>query len=117
MRDDTNSNTYIRFLNLAKALRSITKFPQLDPIEERILNYLAGFWLSGEPATVVESINGSSDISPSTAHRRLKSLRKKGYIDLNIDERDNRIKYIVQTELTKQYFSQLGACMQRAQEQ
>jgi DNA-binding MarR family transcriptional regulator len=116
MEIDTNSNTYIRFLNLAQALRGITKFPQLDPIEERMLNYLAGFWLLGVPATVVESINGSADISPSTAHRRLKSLRKKGYIDLNIDERDNRIKYIVQTELTKQYFSELGSFMKSAQQ-
>jgi DNA-binding MarR family transcriptional regulator len=117
MEIDTNSRTYIRFLNLAKGLRGITKLPELDPIEERMLNYLAAFWLAGEPATVVESINGSEDISPSTAHRRLKSLRKKGYIDLNIDERDNRIKYIVQTDLTIQYFSQLADCMKRAQQQ
>lgn len=117
MQNDTKSHKYIRFLNLAKTLRSVTKFPELDPIEERMLNYLAAFWLSGEPATVVESINGSKDISPSTAHRRLKSLRKKGYIDLNIDDRDNRVKYIVQTALTKEYFSELSDCMETALQQ
>ena len=52
-----------------------------------------------------------SDISPSTVHRRLKTLRKKGFINLDVDQIDNRIKYIVHTDLTNRYFSHLGQCL------
>ena len=52
-----------------------------------------------------------SDISPSTVHRRLKTLRKKRLIALDVVQIDNRIKYIVHTELTNSYFAHLGQCL------
>jgi DNA-binding MarR family transcriptional regulator len=59
-------------------------------------------------------MHGFPDISPSTVHRRLKTMRKKGLIDLAVDEIDNRIKYIVHTNLTDKYFSHLGQCLAKA---
>jgi DNA-binding MarR family transcriptional regulator len=54
------------------------------------------------------------EISTTTAHRRLKLLRKKGMIDLHLDEIDNRVKYVVSTKAAQQYFGQLGKCMASA---
>ena len=53
-------------------------------------------------------------MSPSTVHRRLKTLRKKGLLHFDVDAQDNRIKYIVKTDLTDQYFAHLGKCMDTA---
>jgi DNA-binding MarR family transcriptional regulator len=90
------------------------KFPALDAIEERLLNQCALFWLEGKAVTVVEAMKSSEEISPSTAHRRLKNLRKKGYITLVLDDLDNRVKYITYTQQTREYFSQLGACLTKS---
>ncbi len=114
--DNNNNNlmTYLKFLDLSKLLRGSVDYPELDSIEERILNQCAAAWLAGKPATVLESMHACTDISAGTAHRRLKILRQKGFISLNVDETDNRIKYIVQTNLCKNYFAQLGKCINGA---
>jgi len=101
---------YIKFLSLVDAV----KFPALDPIEERLLNYLTLGWYSDKKMTVLETMKATPDISPSTVHRRIKTLRKKGLVVLDVDPIDNRIKYIVHTDLTNQYFTQLGQCLYKA---
>ena len=107
------SITYIKFLHLTQAVHDLPHYPLLDPLEERLLNYFASAWHAGKKLTVLETMHASSDISPSTVHRRLKTLRKKGLIALDVDQIDNRIKYIVQTELTKSYFAHLGQCLSK----
>jgi DNA-binding MarR family transcriptional regulator len=57
----------------------------------------------------------SDDVSSTTAHRRLKSLRKKGVIALVPDDADNRVKHVTPTPMATQYFSQLGQCLNQAQ--
>ena len=111
---DSNSVTYLKFLHLSEALRTLEKFPALDAIEERLLNQCALSWLDGKAVTVVEAMKSSEEISPSTAHRRLKNLRKKGYITLLLDDLDNRVKYITYTQQTREYFSQLGTCLTKS---
>jgi len=56
----------------------------------------------------------SPDASPTTVHRRLKTLRKKGLIHLLPDETDNRIRYIVLTAETERYFAEMGQCLSKA---
>lgn len=89
-------------------------FPVLDPVEERLLNLFATVWHNGNQITVLQAMGMSTDVSSTTAHRRLKSLRKKGVIILVADEADNRIKYVQPTEVAQQYFSQLGQCLNQA---
>ncbi len=110
-----NAQIYLKFLNLVTAIREIPAFPQLDSVEERLLNLFARTWETNQKISVLEAMAIMPDISPTTAHRRLKTLRQKGLIALNGDEVDNRIKYVVPTDLTTQYFNQLGEYFQRAQ--
>ena len=108
------SSMYLRFINLMQAIRELPTFPKIDPVEERLLNMFAICWLKNQKLTVLEAMNMSPDVSPTTVHRRLKSLRSKGLIDLSIDEIDTRIKYIVPTKLTDEYFASMGKCLDDA---
>ena len=110
----SHSSTYLRFLNLVQGVRALPDFPVLDPVEERLLNLFATVWHSGKQITVLQAMGMSTDVSSTTAHRRLKSLRKKGVITLLADEADNRIKYVQPTSLAQHYFSQLGQCLNQA---
>jgi len=108
------SLSYLRFLNLLQAVREIPSFPALDPVEERLLNILASFWHAGTKITVLEAMNVSREISSTTVHRRLKTLRSKGLIDLLVDSSDSRIKYVVATDQTEKYFATLGQALVQA---
>ena len=106
-----HSEAYLKFIHLSQALRSLPGLPVLDPIEERLLNALASSWFTDKEATVLETMHSTPDMSPSTVHRRLKTLRKKGLINFNVDDEDNRVKYIVKTSIADKYFTHLGQCM------
>ena len=108
------SQIYLKFLQLVHAVRQLPDFPVLDPVEERLLNLFATVWQAEQKITVLQAMGMSSDVSSTTAHRRLKSLRQKGVLTLVPDQVDNRIKYVMPTALTHQYFAQLGQCLDEA---
>lgn len=96
---------------MVKALDSTPSFPVLDATEQGLLNQLAGAWEAERRVTVLETMNMATDVSPTTIHRRLKSLAKKGLIQLNMDEQDNRVKYVMPTPLATAYFAELSNCL------
>ena len=108
------SSTYTKFLSLIQANRDLPAFPQLDPLEERLLNQFASHWHEGQRVTVLEAMQMSGDESPATVHRRLKTLRKKGMLGVDEHETDNRIRYLVPTALTTKYFAKMGQCLDQA---
>ncbi len=115
MPDSANhSVVYLKFLNLIHAFRQIPTFPALDPVEERLLNMLATVWHAGKKISVLEAMELLSEISATTAHRRLKTLRGKGMIELDADKLDNRVKYVIATELATNYFDTLGQALDKA---
>jgi DNA-binding MarR family transcriptional regulator len=115
MNDQTKySAVYLRFLNLMQAIKTLPTFPDVDPVEERLLNALAAIWHRGAKVTVLEAMALPIDVSPTTLHRRLKSLRNKGLLSLQTDATDTRIKYVVATEQTDEYFGTLGRCLNEA---
>ena len=101
-------DVYPKFLSNALKVRQSSKYPQLDQHEERLMDQLATSWSKGQKITVLLTMRMCEDASPSTVHRRLKTLRFKGMLDLQLDEDDNRVKYIVPTELAKSYITALG---------
>lgn len=110
----SHSSAYLRFLSLVQGVRSLPDFPELDPVEERLLNLFATVWHHGRQITVLQAMAMSTDVSSTTAHRRLKSLRHKGVIALVPDALDNRVKYVQPTRVAHDYFSQLGMCLDQA---
>jgi hypothetical protein len=109
-----HSVLYLKFLNLVQAIREMPVFPQMDPVEERLFNTFATAWHAGRQITVLEAMGMLPDISSTTAHRRLKTLRSKGWIAFQTDESDGRIKYVVPTEQATHYFSRLGEALDKA---
>lgn len=106
--------SYLRFLNLVQALRQFPSYPVMDATEARLLNALAVVWSRGQQITVLEAMKMLPDASASSIHRRLKTLRHKGFIALVPDNRDNRIKYVQGTALFDNYVSAMDACLQQA---
>ena len=109
-----DSNNYLKFLTLVQEVRVSPEYSEVSPSEERLLNLLASAWNMEQKITVLQAMGVDRDISHSTSHRLLKSLRLKNFIMLMIDERDTRVKYVLPTEKTNQYFSHLGRCLDRA---
>lgn len=106
--------SYLNFLNLMQAVKDLPAFPVMDALEERILNVLAAQWHEGKKLPVLDAMALFSDTSPATVHRRLKSFRAKGFIALQLDDKDNRVKYIVQTPQTRKYFAKIDECLHAA---
>lgn len=111
---EKNATLFLRFLNLVRAIEGVHGLPQLDATEEKLLQRLAVSWGRDKPVTVLETMGMEADVSATTIHRRLKSLSKKGVIRLEMDEADNRVKYVVPTTLANEYFAKLSACMAAA---
>ena len=114
--ESTPSLTYLRFLNLVHAIKQIPSFPAMDPVEERLLSMLGVSWHNGKKVSVLEAMSLSTEISATTAHRRLKTLRKKGMIELDTDKIDSRVKYVVPSALAEQYFFTLGQAIDKARQ-
>jgi DNA-binding MarR family transcriptional regulator len=102
------ANIYQRFLNLANALDQLTEFPQLSPDEKFLMLQLNNYWIKNQEVKVVEVIKSIKESSPATVFRNLKKLRLKGYVELRVDEEDNRVEYIKPTNLTISYFDAHG---------
>lgn len=108
------SQTYIKFINLAQAIRELPTFPSLDVTEQQLLNAFVVLWNQKKSVRVVEAMQMFPGISGSTVHRRLVTLRKKGMISLETDEDNQRVKYISPTPLAHKYFAKLGECLNKA---
>ena len=110
-----HSLTYLKFLHLANAIRHAPSLPKLDSVEERLLNVFAAAWHAGQRILVSEAYLLVPDSSERTVYRRLKTLAEKDLLEFGRDDRDQRLRYVLPTERTHQYFSQLGRCMEQAQ--
>lgn len=104
---------YLRFLYLVRTVKE-SMSTNVDPIEEQMLNLLGALWYEGKKVTVLEAMELLPEISSTTLHRRLKTLRAKGFIALEMDEFDNRLKYVVSTPISAEYFLKLGQSLQDA---
>ncbi|WP_076999993.1 hypothetical protein [Variovorax sp. KK3] len=106
--------TYLQFVRLARSIRNA---PVMDAMEERILNGLAAKWAAGETVRVLEAMDLDVASSPTTVHRRLRSLREKDLITFADDQGDSRIKYIVPTAQARAYFAKLGQVIDKVARQ
>lgn len=105
---------YLDTLANLRAVRQSSAYPILDFAEERLLDQLAVFWLAGKKITVLKAMDMAPDTSSTTVHRRLKTLRQKKMLQLELDEDDNRVKYILPTELARAYLGDLGRSVERS---
>jgi DNA-binding MarR family transcriptional regulator len=104
---------YLRFLYLRDAIAGMPSLPPLDPLEDRILVWIAKASQDDARISVRGMMAHHEFGSPATIHGRLKSMRQKGWISLAETE-DGRRKQIELTPAALLYFDQLSECMLQA---
>lgn len=103
---------YISFIS-HQAMQEMTS--RLDPTEQRLVEILAARWSDSTAITVLQAMSIAPDlISPSTVHRRLKTLRAKGMLVLVPDDIDARTKYVTPGPELVKLFEQLNAALMQA---
>lgn len=107
------TDVYLRFLLLSEAIRGLPALPPLDPLEERILAWVARAAQQGERLSVRDMMARHELGAPATIHTRLKSMRTKGWIVL-ADTDDARRKQIELTQAANRHFERLSRCMLQA---
>ncbi|WP_020201556.1 MULTISPECIES: winged helix-turn-helix domain-containing protein [Cupriavidus] len=107
------ADIYLRFLQLAEAVRGLPSLPALDPLEERILELIARTSQAQQRLSVRDMMARSELGSPATLHARLKSMREKGWIMLT-DTEDARRKQLGLTPEALRHFDRLSECLVNA---
>lgn len=107
------ADIYMRFLQLAEALRGLPSLPALDPLEERILAIVARARQDEERLSVRDMMGKKELGAPATVHSRLTSMREKGWLIL-ADTEDTRRKQVELTQAALLYFDKLSKCMVKA---
>ncbi|MDB5899820.1 MAG: hypothetical protein JWP22_2179 [Ramlibacter sp.] len=108
-----SADVYLRFLQLSEAIRGLPSLPPLDPLEERILAWVARAGRNEERLSVRDMMARQEFGAPATIHARLKSMREKGWI-LLADTEDARRKQIELTRAALQHFARLSRCLVQA---
>jgi DNA-binding MarR family transcriptional regulator len=107
------ADIYLRFLQLTEALRGLPSLPALDPLEEKILEFVARMSQTNERLSVRELMAKTELGSPATLHARLKSMREKGWLTLG-DTEDARRKQIELTPAALKHFDKLAEAFAKA---
>ncbi len=114
MTSSFSSNAFVRFVNLIRAISVLPAGVTLDPQEERLMQDLARRWGQGETVTMLAAMNMTTDASPSTVQRRLKTLRAKGLLEFEPAAHDARVRHVVATALGQAYFARMSELMREA---
>ncbi len=102
--------TYLCFVRLTEQLESKSKIPELDEIEQGLLNVIALHLSEGRSLLVSDVIYLKQIGSAATLHRRLSKLAKEDLIRFSNDV-DGRKKNLELSPKAIDYFAKLGECI------
>jgi len=107
------ADIYLRFLQLTEALRGLPTLAALDPLEEKILEFVARTAQKNDRLSVRDMMTHSELGSPATLHARITSMREKGWLILR-DTEDTRRKQIELTPAALRHFDKLAEAFAKA---
>jgi DNA-binding MarR family transcriptional regulator len=101
---------YVRFLRLSARVPIPPQLDVLDPLEERLLAWLALATAEGDEVSVRQIMARDEFGAPATIHARVTGMRRKGWIIL-VDTEDARRKNVELTRAARRHFERLSRCM------
>jgi len=107
------ADLYLRFLQLANAVRGLPSLTTLDPLEDRILMFIAHAEKAQQRLSVRDLMEKSEFGSPAMLHTRLKSMREKGWVIL-AETDDARRKQVALSTEAWQHLDKLSSCLLQA---
>ena len=116
MPTKSNTQIYLRFLNLTQAVAGAGSDADVDLLALRLLETIALAHAKGKPLTVTNAMELSAIASPATLHRKMDALREAGLIAQVFEGTNHRTKYLVPTTSADKYFDQLGKAMVAARQ-
>lgn len=97
----------LKFLNLLISLRSWPPLSSLNGDEERILFARYATWQERREFWVSDVYALGGEKSASFAYRHLMNLKKKGLVDITIDNEDKRRRSVTFTKAAERLFAAL----------
>jgi DNA-binding Lrp family transcriptional regulator len=106
---------YLRYLVLAEALRKTNlDHSGIDDVGKKLLEIIAINSAQGQPLVVTQTMELSDIASPATIHRRISKLLKAGLIEVVKSDHNQKIKFLVPTQSSIDYFEKMGKLMASA---
>lgn len=99
--------TYIRFLNLLRAIRELPPFDALTADEELLLEDLVVQWHEQSVLKMSDLMGSTLYPSRSTVYRRLVALRDKGVILIEDDPDDKRERYLKPSAAARSFIAEV----------
>lgn len=102
-----SQHTYFDFL-LAKSSQSFVQ--RLDPVSEKLLEFIALENHKGNPTTMMQALRFSTSLllSEKTIANRIKQLQTLDLIEVHVDKSDRRIKFLYPSRKATNYFNFLS---------
>ena len=106
---------YLRYWVWAETLRkSSIDLSGIDDVGKKLLETIAIKSAQGQPLVVTQTMELSDIASPATIHRRIEILKKAGLIQVMQTEQNQKVKFLVPTQVSIDYFDKLGKLMSSA---
>lgn len=112
-----NLSAFAQFLGLAREAHGAHGFPPLDVTQEWMLKKLTLNWSQDRDLTVVNVMHRYPEASATTVYRRLMSLNKAGWVALERDLNDARVKWVRPTAMTLRWLEVQSAAILKAASQ
>lgn len=106
--------SYLRFLQLVDNFDRMGISKELNADEEKILDRVTFSTLKGQQVMVGDILALSHLGSQATLHGRIKNLVAKGFLDLKIDDKDRRHKFLIPTKRTIKHYDALSKALTKA---
>lgn len=101
-------NTWTSLRTFLDHLELESGYGQVDPISQRILEWISLRNKKGTPLHVQEIIMKSQVASPATVHKSLAALEYRGLISITIDANDTRRRIVTVTSAAEKMLSKLS---------
>lgn len=107
---------YLRFLWLLDGIKDLPTGNLLSiPDAEELLTDIVRAWQRGEPYPIRKLVMRDELGHFNTVRKRVQQLQDAGFIELQTQASDSRVKLVIPTEQTLRYFADCGALLQRVQ--